>query len=268
MLTTQYRKRIYTIPISIPRPKYIYDNVGEDIKENFVILPKISYNEIDIEGMRTVGRLAKKIMKHVFENIAIGMTTNSVDYIIYQKIIENNAYPSLFGYRKYVRSSFISPNNVANHGMPDFYLLSAGDILTVDFAVYYQGYHIDIADTVLIGDVDKQALELCEMAKKCTYNIISSCKEGQRFNIIGKIVRETLKNSRFSVIPEFAGHGIGKNLYESPQITFDEPIITEGKPKVYLWPNTCTFSTKDLRRTAKFERTIMITESGAEVLTD
>ncbi|CAK9303979.1 unnamed protein product [Gordionus sp. m RMFG-2023] len=204
-------------------------------------------------------------MKHVFENIAIGMTTNSVDYIIYQKIIENNAYPSLFGYRKYVRSSFISPNNVANHGMPDFYLLSA-------------------ADTVLIGDVDKQALELCEMAKKCTYNIISSCKEGQRFNIIGKIVRETLKNSRFSVIPEFAGHGIGKNLYESPQITFDgsyipghmekgmiftiEPIITEGKPKVYLWPNTCTFSTKDLRRTAKFERTIMITESGAEVLTD
>lgn len=240
-----------------------------------------------IEGIRKSSKLAGQTLEYIAEFVKEGVSTEFLDQKIETFIRENGAIPATLGYGGYPKSSCISLNEVVCHGIPsENTILKNGDILNIDVTTILDGYYGDTSKMFTVGEVSPLALELIEVTKHCLNLGIQQVRPGNQFGNIGFAISKYAKAKGFSVVYEFCGHGVGVHFHEEPQIdhtsrrntgpymkpgmTFTiEPMINEGRAgtivdKTDKW----TARTVDKKLSAQFEHTILITETGCEVLTD
>jgi methionyl aminopeptidase len=267
------------VPERIPRPEYVdkdgptpYD--GPEAKDPDTI-----------ERMRVAGRLAAQALQLVGKHVAPGVTTDELDRIGHEFLIDNDAYPSTLGYRRFPKSLCTSVNEVICHGIPDGREIQDGDIVNVDITAYIGGVHGDTNATFLAGDVDEESRLLVERTEESLRRAIKAVRPGRQLNVIGRVIEPYAKRYDYGVVRDFTGHGIGTAFhsglivphYDSapyydtviePGMTFTiEPMLCLGTYEWDMWPDDWTVVTKDRKRSAQFEHTLLVTHDGAEVLT-
>lgn len=239
-----------------------------------------------IEKMRTVGKLAAAQLEMIEAHIRPGITTGELDRICHEYTVnEQDAIPAPLNYRGFPKSICTSVNHVVCHGIPsDEKVLKDGDIVNVDVTLIKDEYHGDTSKTFVVGKGSVLAKRLTEVAHECLYLGIKAIKPGAHLGDIGYAVQTYAEKNRFSVVREYCGHGIGKVFHDEPQVlhygrkgtgpelkpgmTFTvEPMINAGKATVKLLPDQWTVVTKDHKLTAQWEHTILVTETGYEILT-
>ncbi|KAH9707531.1 methionine aminopeptidase 1B [Citrus sinensis] len=233
--------------------------------------------------MRAVCELAARVLDAAGKLVRPSVTTNEIDKAVHQMIIEAGAYPSPLGYGGFPKSVCTSVNECMCHGIPDSRQLQDGDIINIDVTVYLNGYHGDTSKTFLCGNVSDGLKRLVKVTEECLEKGIAVCKDGASFKKIGKRISEHAEKYGFGVVERFVGHGVGKVFHSEPIIyhnrnenpgcmvegqTFTiEPILTMGSIECITWPDNWTTLTADGNPAAQFEHTILITRTGAEILT-
>ncbi len=239
----------------------------------------------DIAAMRASGLVAREVLDAAARQIKVGMTTDEIDAIVHGETVKRGAYPSPLNYHGFPKSCCTSINEVVCHGIPDVStVLQDGDIVNVDVTVYYKGYHGDCSETICVGNVDEEGKRLVKVTYDAWQKAIAYCKPGKPYKEIGGIIEEYVTKEGFTTVKEFCGHGLGKVFHTTPNIlhfknsqpagvmqpghTFTiEPMICEGTNRHILWPDKWTATTADGRRSAQFEHTLLVTETGVEALT-
>ncbi|GAA5835810.1 hypothetical protein JCM9279_004653 [Rhodotorula babjevae] len=238
-----------------------------------------------IEGMRKVCRYAREVLDIAAAAIRPGITTLEIDEIVHAECMKRDSYPSPLGYHLFPRSVCTSVNEVICHGIPDARPLEDGDILNLDVTLYHGGFHGDINGTYPVGSsVPQVNLDVIACARECLDESIRMCKPGTRYQDIGAKVEEVAKARGFLSNKTYCGHGINQLFHCMPNIphyagnratgtmkpgqTFTiEPMICVGQQKEIHWPDNWTAATIDGKASAQFEETLLITETGVEVLT-
>jgi len=268
------------VPTEINRPSYAA--TGEPTERRARNCVKTTPDEI--QRMRVAGRVARQVLDHTLAAVEPGMTTTQIDEIAHKKCVELGAYPSPLNYHGFPRSMCTSVNEVICHGIPDDRTLRDGDIINCDITVYFDGMHGDCSETVFVGKPDAQSKKLVETTYACMMAGIDAVKVGARLNEIGKAITSIAHKAGYSVVRDFAGHGIGSQFHMDPQIvhyreprnrerivsgmTFTvEPMINIGSHRCVMWSDNWTALTVDGKRSAQFEHTLLVTEGGVELLT-
>ena len=238
----------------------------------------------EIERMKVSCRIVAEILQILKSEIKPGVTTMSLNNIAETEAKKRKALPAFKGYSGYPHSLCCSVNEEVVHGMPSNRVLVEGDILSIDFGVVFGGFYGDAAITVPIGNVSKIASDLIRVTEGSLYAAIEVAKPGNRLSDISHAVQVYVEARVYSVVREFVGHGIGRNLHESPQIpNFGlpgrgivlkkgmvlaiEPMINEKGSEVKVLGDGWTAVTCDKSLSAHFEHTVAITENGSEILT-
>ncbi|XP_070535942.1 methionine aminopeptidase 1D, mitochondrial-like [Ptychodera flava] len=267
-----------TVPNGIEKPSYAdTGNVPPKLKKADI------KDEKAIEKMRKSCVLARKILDLAGRHVKVGITTEELDIIVHNACIEEGCYPSTLNYNGFPKSVCTSVNNVMVHGVPDDRPLEDGDIITIDVTVFYQGYHGDVAETFLVGDVDDAGKHLVAVAKRCRDEAIKVCKPGLPLAAIGYKVDQIAQEAGLCASPSFMGHGIGQYFHGPPDVLHTvnsipdkmetgmvftiEPVITDGKTYPIALEDMWTIVSANNERSAQFEHTVLITEDGFEVLT-
>jgi methionyl aminopeptidase len=242
-------------------------------------------NPIQIAKIRAAGKIAAEAIQHVGSFVQPGVTTDELDRIGHEFLIAAGAYPSTLGYRGYPKSLCSSVNEVICHGIPDDTVLQSGDIVNIDITAYKDGYHGDSNVTFLVGDVSQEVKDLVDRTKIALDRAIASVAPGRQVNIIGRTIEAYAKRFNYGVVRDFTGHGIGEAFhsgliiphYDSAPLYSDvmevgmvftiEPMLTLGTHKWEMWKDDWTVTTADKSITAQFEHTLVVTETGAEILT-
>jgi len=239
----------------------------------------------EIERMRKASAIARQVLDTVLAEVKAGVTTDELDRIAHEKTIELGAYPSPLNYMGYPKSICTSINEVVVHGIPDDRVLKDGEIINCDITVFAYGMHGDCSETVFVGEVDDEARKLVQVTWECLVKGIEVVRPGRLLKTIGQVIEEHASANGFSIVREFTGHGIGQTFHMSPYVahfyepdnmtmmeegmTFTiEPMINVGTAECIIWPDKWTAVTADLARSAQFEHTILVTDSGADILTD
>ena len=234
--------------------------------------------------MRVAGRLAARALEEVGRAVAPGVTTDELDRIGHEFLCDHGAYPSTLGYRGYPKSLCTSINEVICHGIPDDTVINDGDIVNVDITAFIGGVHGDTNATFLAGDVSEESRLLVERTREAMYRGIRAVAPGRPLNAIGRVIESYARRFGYGVVRDFTGHGIGTTFhsglivphFDDPSVplimesgmTFTiEPMLTLGTIDYDIWPDGWTAVTKDRKRTAQFEHTILVTDSGHEILT-
>jgi len=266
------------VPASIPRPEYVGKAGPTPYDGSYVTAPEI------VDRMRVASKLAAQALHAVGAAAKPGVTTDELDAVGHEYLIERGAYPSTLGYRGYPKSLCTSVNEVICHGIPDDRPLEDGDIVNVDITAYLDGVHGDTNATFLVGDVDEESRLLVERTQEALNRGIKAAKPGRRVSIIGRVIESYAKRFGYGVVRDFTGHGIATSFHSGliiphydderfddiiePGMTFTiEPMLTLGTYEYDLWDDGWTATTKDKSRTAQFEHTLVVTDTGAEVLT-
>ena len=266
------------VPASIPRPEY----VGKEAPERYTG-PEVKDAET-IERMRVAGRLAARARDLVGAHVVPGVTTDELDRIGHEFLCDHGAYPSTLGYRGFPKSLCASVNEVICHGIPGDQVVQDGDIVNIDVTAYLDGVHGDTNATFLAGDVDEESRLLVERTREALERGIKAVKPGRRINVIGRVIESYAARFGYGVVREFTGHGIGTSFhsglivphYDDPDhddlievgMTFTiEPMLDLGTADWEMWDDGWTVVTRDRRRSAQFEHTLVVTPAGAEVLT-
>lgn len=265
------------VPAHIARPEYVGKaeprKGGSDVQT-----PET------IEKMRVAGRIAAQALEEVGRHVAPGVTTDELDRIGHDFLCDHGAYPSTLGYRGYPKSLCTSINEVICHGIPDDTVLNDGDIVNVDITAYIGGVHGDTDATYLVGEVDEKSRLLVERTREATARAIKAVAPGRQLNIVGRVIEAYAKRFGYGVVRDFTGHGISTSFHSGlivphyddpslavtlvPGMTFTiEPMLTLGTIEYEIWPDQWTAVTRDRKRTAQFEHTVLVTESGHEILT-
>lgn len=234
--------------------------------------------------MKDACRIARLVLNVIGENVRPGVTTDELDRIAHDECIAYSAYPSPLLYKGFPKSICTSVNNVACHGIPDNRCLDDGDIVNVDVTVFYRGFHGDVSETFLVGDVDEAGRHLVAVARRCRDEAIKACGPKRPLCIIGETISAVAEGEGYHVIEDFCGHGIGTYFHGPPDIihvrnnlkgtmlegmTFTiEPVISEGGVEFDILDDGWTAVTIDNSRTAQFEHTILITKNGPLILTE
>lgn len=268
-----------SVPSSIARPEYVdrpapAKYAGPEVKD-----------ATTIEKMRIAGRIAAQAMEAAAAAIAPGVTTDEIDRIGHSYMIDHGGYPSTLGYRQYPKSLCTSVNEVICHGIPDDRALKDGDIVNIDITVFIGGVHGDTNATYLCGDVDEESRLLVERTHEAMMRGIRAAKPGREINVIGRVIQSYAKRFDYGVVRDFTGHGIGTAFHSGlvvphydaapqfdtviePGMTFTiEPMLNLGTVDWDMWDDHWTVVTRDRKRSAQFEHTILITDYGAEILT-
>ncbi|XP_050532572.1 methionine aminopeptidase 1D, mitochondrial [Daktulosphaira vitifoliae] len=276
--------------ISPPRivPQYVtlpsYAETGEVFDEPDYNSPPEIKSGGQILMMRQSCKLAKFVLDSTRSLMKVGITTDEIDQFAHNLIIDNNAYPSPLNYKGFLKSICTSINNVVCHGIPDDRPLQNGDIISVDVSVYLNGFHGDCAATYCIGEVDKYGKKLLSIAEQCMYSGISVCEPGRSFSDIGKAIEMHAIKNDHRVVSCITGHGIGTYFHGPPTIFHTtlnkfsgvmkpgmiftvEPVIVQGTENVEFLDDGWSIVTADDSRGAQFEHTILITDTGYEILT-
>ncbi|WP_026551247.1 type I methionyl aminopeptidase [Arthrobacter sp. H20] len=267
------------VPASIPRPEYVGRSgpapfTGSEVKTGETI-----------EKIRRASTLAAQAIVEVGRHIEPGVTTDQLDRVGHQFLVDNGAYPSTLGYRGFPKSICSSLNEVICHGIPDTTVVRDGDILNIDITAYLDGVHGDTNYTFLVGDVDEESSLLVERTKESLNRAIKAVAPGREINVIGRTIESYARRFGYGVVRDFTGHGVGEafhtgliiphydaapayNRIIEPGMTFTiEPMLTLGTVEWDMWSDEWTVLTKDRQRTAQFEHTLLVTDNGAEVLT-
>ncbi|XP_062820554.1 methionine aminopeptidase 1D, mitochondrial isoform X1 [Anolis carolinensis] len=268
----------HPVPKHIKKPDYVTTGIVPDWGDYIEIK-----NEDQIQGLRQACHLARHILLLAAKSLKVGMTTEEIDCLVHHEIISHNAYPSPLGYGKFPKSVCTSVNNVVCHGIPDSRPLQDGDIINIDVTVYFNGYHGDTSETLLVGNVDESGQKLVEVARKCRDEAIAACRPGAPFSVIGNTISHIAHQNNFRVCPYFVGHGIGSYFHGHPEVWHHEnksdllmqegmaftiePIIMEGTSEFKILRDKWTAVSLDNKRSAQFEHTLVITSGGAEILT-
>jgi methionyl aminopeptidase len=268
-----------TVPTSVPRPEYVdrpapAKYTGPEVKDAETI-----------ERMRIAGRIAAQAMEAAAAAIAPGVTTDELDRIGHEFMLDHGAYPSTLGYRHYPKSLCTSVNEVICHGIPDDRPLEDGDIVNIDITAFIGGVHGDTDATYLCGQVDEESRLLVERTHEAMMRGIKAALPGREINVIGRVIQSYAKRFGYGVVRDFTGHGIGTAFHSGlviphydaaprystviePGMTFTiEPMLNLGAAEWDMWDDSWTVVTKDRRRSAQFEHTLLITDTGAEILT-
>lgn len=268
-----------SVPASITRPEYVDRPAparftGSEVKDADTI-----------ERMRVAGRIAAQALAEVGRTVAAGVTTDELDRVGHEFLLDHGAYPSTLGYRGYPKSLCTSVNEVICHGIPDSRPLEGGDIVNVDITAYIGGVHGDNNATFLVGDVDEESRLLVERTEESLRRAIRAAVPGRPINVIGRVIESYAKRFGYGVVRDYTGHGVGESFHSGlviphydaapeysqliePGMTFTiEPMLNLGTPDWNEWDDGWTVVTADLRRSAQFEHTILITETGNEILT-
>jgi len=242
-------------------------------------------NPEDQQKMRVVGRLAADVLDMIGEHVRAGITTGELDAICHQFIVEQQeAIPAPLNYRGFPKSICTSVNHVVCHGIPGDRKLKDGDIINIDITVIKDGFHGDTSRMFTVGDSNVLSQRLIDVCLDAMWAGIRQIRPGATLGDIGHAVQSRAEAERFSVVREYCGHGIGRVFHEDPQVlhygspgtglplkpgmTFTvEPMINAGKRNVKLLADGWTVVTKDHSLSAQWEHTVLVTESGYEVLT-
>jgi methionyl aminopeptidase len=240
-----------------------------------------------IEGIRKSSKLAAQALDFAAQFVKVGVSTGLIDDKIEEFILANGAIPATKGYNGYPKSSCISPNNVVCHGIPSKdTILKEGDIINIDVTTILNSYFGDTSRMYKVGQVSDEAEKLVDATLHCLNLGIEQVKPGNYFGNIGFVINRFAKAKGYSVVYEFCGHGVGIHFHEEPQVDHAsrrntgpkmkpgmiftiEPMINQGKPRTTVDKNDgWTARTIDNKLSAQFEHTILVTETGCEVLTD
>ena len=267
-----------TVPASIPRPEYVGKKAPRPYRGSAVQTPET------IEKMRVAGRIAAQAMRAAAEAIAPGVTTDEIDRVGHEFLMDAGAYPSTLGYRGFPKSLCTSVNEVICHGIPDARPLEDGDIVKIDLTAYIGGVHGDNCATYFCGDVDEDSRLLTERTEEAMNRAIKAVRPGRQVNVLGRVIESYAKRFGYGVVRDYTGHGVHSSFhsglviphYDEPRydtvmeagMTFTiEPMITLGTEDWVMWDDNWTVLTADGSRTAQFEHTVVVTETGAEILT-
>jgi methionyl aminopeptidase len=265
------------VPPQIERPEYVgrkYPRIGE---------PNVKDAET-VERMRVAGRIAAQALAEVGKHVEPGVTTDELDRIGHDFLCDHGAYPSTLGYRGYPKSLCSSINEVICHGIPDDTVVADGDIVNIDITAFIGGVHGDTNATFLAGDVDEESRLLVERTREATMRGINAVAPGRQLNVIGRVIESYARRFGYGVVRDFTGHGIGTTFHSGlivphfddpdvdfvmePGMTFTiEPMLTLGTITYDMWPDGWTAVTRDRKRTAQFEHTVLVTSDGREILT-
>ena len=278
-LTAGTLSPLRAVPASIEKPEYVgrqapAKHTGGDI-----------WNDDEVELIRHSGRIAAQAIELVGENCKPGVTTDELDRLAHEFILDHGAYPSALLYRGFPKSICTSINEVICHGIPDNTVLEEGDIVNIDITAFKNGFHGDSNQTFMVGQVSDEVRLLVERTRESLNRAISVVAPGRQINIIGRTIESFAKRFDYGVVRDFTGHGIGRAFHSGLVIPhYDaapaysqemqvgmvftiEPMLTLGTYAWDLWPDDWTVTTKDKSITAQFEHTLVVTETGADILT-
>ncbi len=266
------------VPNAITRPEYVGKPAPARSTDPWVQTPEI------IEAMRVAGKVGAQALAAGGNAVRPGVTTDEVDRVVHEFLVDAGAYPSTLGYRGFPKSCCVSLNEVVCHGIPDSTVIEDGDIVNIDVTAYIGGVHGDTNATFLAGDVSEEDRLLVERTHEATMRAIKAVKPGRELNVVGRVIESYANRFDYGVVRDFTGHGIGRTFHSGlvvvhyddptrheplePGMTFTiEPMITLGDIDYDVWDDGWMVTTKDKSRTAQFEHTILVTNSGSEILT-
>ncbi|GAA5147750.1 type I methionyl aminopeptidase [Pseudonocardia eucalypti] len=266
------------VPAEIPRPEYVGKPAPTPSTDPWVQTPEV------IEAMRAAGKIAAQALATGGAAVAPGVSTDEVDRVVHEFLCDHGAYPSTLGYRGFPKSCCTSLNEVICHGIPDSTVIQDGDIVNIDVTGFIGGVHGDTNATFLAGDVAEEDRLLVERTREAMMRAIKAVRPGRPLNVVGRVIESYAKRFGYGVVRDFTGHGIGRSFhsglvvlhYDAPDVdtlletgmTFTiEPMINLGTIDYDIWDDGWTVVTKDRRRTAQFEHTVLVTPDGAEILT-
>lgn len=266
------------VPASIARPEYVGRPAPAPYRGPDVLDPGT------VERVRVASRIAAQALAEVGRHVVPGVTTDELDAIGHEFLVEAGAYPSTLGYRGFPKSLCTSLNEVICHGIPDSTVVQDGDIVNIDITAYIDGVHGDTNATFLAGEVSPEARDLVERTRIATERAIKAVKPGRELNVVGRVIEAYANRFGYTVVRDFTGHGIGETFHNGlvvlhydqptvdtvlePGMVFTiEPMLNLGTPDWEEWDDDWTIVTADGRRSAQFEHTLVVTATGAEVLT-
>ncbi|KAI8588871.1 peptidase M24, structural domain-containing protein [Geranomyces variabilis] len=271
------------VPAHIGRPDYAVD--GRPLSEMRIRgSTKIEVlTPAEIEKMRVTSRISREVLNEGAKAIKVGATTDEIDRVVHEACIERDAYPSPLNYHGFPKSCCTSVNEVICHGIPDSYEIQDGDLVNLDVSCMYDGFHGDLNETYCVGNVDAAGRKLVATTRRCLDTAIAAVKPGMLYRDVGNIVQKIAHADGFSVVRTYCGHGINQYFHAPPNVphyarnkavgvmkpghTFTiEPMISEGTWHDQQWPDGWTVTTLDGKRSAQFEETLLVTETGVEVL--
>lgn len=267
------------VPSAIARPEYVGRPgparwTGSDVLDADMI-----------ERVRVAARLAAQALELVGQHVAPGVTTDELDAIGHEFLVDHGAYPSTLGYRGFPKSLCTSVNEVICHGIPDSTVIEDGDIVNVDITAYIGGVHGDNNATFLAGDVDEESRLLVERTQEALARAIKAVVPGREINVVGRVIEKYAARFGYGVVRDYTGHGVGPafhtglvvphydaapaydTLMEPGMVFTIEPMLNLGTPDWVMWDDDWTVLTADGRRSAQFEHTLLVTDTGAEILT-
>lgn len=276
-----------TVPSHINQPDYALTSVPSTELQLRGDRTIPLYNNNDIAGIREACRIGRIVLDAAHSIIRPGITTDDIDQIVYYTTIKHNAYPSPLNYHGFPKSCCTSVNEVICHGIPDKRPLQSGDIVNVDISVYYNGYHGDLNETFVVGDVDDESKQLIKVTYDSLFAAIQHVKPGMFYREIGDIIYNYLQSNdkKYGIVRSYCGHGIGTLFHCMPNIPHYhknkaigvaqaghiftiEPMINQGTYNDVLWKfDNWTSTTADGKRSAQFEHTLLVTDDGCEILT-
>ena len=267
------------VPAAIERPEYVgrpapAPYTGPEVKD-----------EETIEKMRLAGRLAAQALQVGGAAVAPGVSTDELDRVVHEFLCDHGAYPSPLEYRGFPKSLCTSVNEVICHGIPDDRPLAEGDIVNLDVTCYLHGVHGDTNATYAVGEIDEESQQLIDVTREALRRGINAVRPGRELNVIGRVIESYARRFGMGVVRDYTGHGIGPAFHSGlivphydaapdyaiplePGMTFTiEPMLNLGTHEWTMWDDDWTVVTADLRRSAQFEHTILVTGQGADILT-
>ncbi|MCW4353923.1 type I methionyl aminopeptidase [Hoyosella sp. YIM 151337] len=267
-----------SVPASIEHPEYAWKKTAKEGSEPWVQTPET------IEAMRVAGGIAARAIQEAGKAVEPGVTTDHLDAIVHEYLLDHGAYPSTLGYKGFPKSCCTSLNEVICHGIPDSTVIEDGDIVKIDVTAYIGGVHGDTCVTFGAGNVSEEHQLLVERTKAALDRAIKAVRPGRQLNVIGRVIESYANRFGYGTVRAFTGHGVGPTFhnglvilhYDDPDVdtviepgmTFTiEPMINLGGIDYEIWDDGWTVVTKDRSWSAQFEHSLVVTETGAEVLT-
>jgi methionyl aminopeptidase len=266
------------VPDAIIKPHYV-DATGPADHDD----PMVKDAET-IARMRIAGRLAADALVEVGRHVEVGVTTDELDRIGHEFLLDHGAYPSTLGYKKFPKSLCTSVNEVICHGIPDARPLADGDIVKVDITAFIGGVHGDTCASYFAGEPAPEVRALSEHTREAMLRGVRAIKPGRPINVIGRVIESYAKRFGYGVVRDYTGHGVGPSFHTKPTIlhydepraatimepgmTFTiEPMLTLGGYAWYAWDDDWTIVTKDGSWVSQWEHSVLVTDDGAEILT-
>lgn len=238
----------------------------------------------EIELMRRAGEIVYETHQLMKQNVRVGITTKELDEIAYNYIVSCDATPSFKGYHGFPATICASVNEQVVHGIPGNYKLKDGDIISIDIGACYKGYHGDSAWTYEVGTVSDEVKKLLELTEQSLYKGLEQVKPGNRVGDISNAIMQFANEHNLGIVKELTGHGIGASLHEDPPIPnygsantgaklkegmvlAIEPMLNLGSARVVLLDDDWTIETKDGKPSAHYEHTVVVCETGYDILT-